>query len=282
MEIQAAKSGGPSLDWLNPELGFLQSPRSKAKVRGWFNAIQQVETVARGRAAVEKLLQREGRTALRHDELALLLGHADAGALFQQVGKEELSLRTIETVLRGRVEGRDGAHGREATDEGVLLRRSRAGEAEAKGGVLVVGVGSLLTLLARCCHPAPPDAIGGYVTRGHGVAVHRSGCGNFRQMAARSPERVVPVAWGEGPRADAVYPVEVVVEAADRQGLLRDVSEVFTKAGTNVVAVRSRSVRDGGGSARMAFTLEIADALRLAGVLVAVGKVSGVRSARRR
>ena len=150
--------------------------------------------------------------------------------------------------------------------------------------MLVVGVGSLLTTLARCCRPAPPDAIAGYVTRGKGVAVHRVGCSNLRELVGRSPERVIDVAWGSGDAAQpALYPVDVSVEASDRSGLLRDVSEVLAKEKINVTGVRSQSVRDGsGGTAFMTFTVEIADAGKLAGALALVRRVPGVRSARRR
>ncbi|HEY4066870.1 MAG TPA: ACT domain-containing protein, partial [Burkholderiaceae bacterium] len=155
-------------------------------------------------------------------------------------------------------------------------------------GVLVVGVESLMTSLARCCRPAPPDAISGYVTRGRGVAVHRAGCSNFRQMAARAPERVIPVAWGasRGDKA-ALYPVDVMVEAADRQGLLRDVSELFAKEKMNVTGVKTLSVKGGakdsaGGTAWMTFTIEVADAARLGHVLGLAARIDGVRSVRRK
>jgi GTP pyrophosphokinase len=142
----------------------------------------------------------------------------------------------------------------------------------------------LLTSLARCCRPAPPDAIAGYVTRGKGVAVHRAQCSNLRELLSRSPERVIPVAWGTAdPARLALYPVDVAVEANDRQGLLRDVSEVFAKEKVNVIGVKSSSVRDaGGGTAFMTFTVEVADAARLAATLALVCRVGGVRSARRR
>jgi GTP pyrophosphokinase len=97
VEIVAAKEGGPSLDWLNPDLHYLQSPRARAKVRAWFNAQEQAQTIARGRELVEKLLQREGRTALKLDALAEQLGFKNADALFEVVGKDEFSLRTSRT-----------------------------------------------------------------------------------------------------------------------------------------------------------------------------------------
>jgi GTP pyrophosphokinase len=277
VEVNVVKEGGPSLDWLNAELGYLKSARSKTKVRAWFNALAQNATIARGREAVEKLLQREGKTAIKLDDLAGQLGFRNADALFEVVGKDEFSLRTIETLLRP-------AEAPLSADELIALRRSDPDARTPQGGVLVVGVESLMTSLARCCRPAPPDAIGGYVTRGKGVAVHRTACTNFREMAARAPERVISVAWG-APRGDkaALYPVDVIVEASDRQGLLRDISELFAKEKMNVTGVQTRSVKDSqGGTAWMSFTIEVADSARLAHVLGLVGRVAGVRSVRRK
>jgi len=276
VDIITIKEGGPSLDWLNSDLGYLQSPRSKAKVRAWFNALQQQDTIARGREAVEKLLQREGKTSMKLDDLAARLGFRSADALFEVVGKDEFSLRNIETLLRP-------AEPALQPDDLIALRRPRA-EGGPKGGVLVVGVESLLTSLARCCRPAPPDAIGGYVTRGRGVAIHRADCSNFRQMAGRTPERVISVAWGV-PRGDKqpLYPVDVLVEAADRSGLLRDISEVFAKDKMNVTGVSTQTVKDvRGGTAWMTFTVEVADSAKLNQVLGTVSRIDGVRSARRK
>ncbi len=277
VEVSTIKEGGPSLDWLNADLGYLQSARSKAKVRAWFNALAQQATIARGREAVEKVLQREGKTSVKLDDLAAQLGFRHADALFELVGKDEFSLRNIETQLRP-------AEPAPVIDEIINLRRPRSDEKALKGGVLVVGVESLLTNLARCCRPAPPDAIGGYVTRGKGVAVHRERCSNFRQMASRTPERVIVVEWGL-PRGDrpALYPVDVMVDAADRPGLLRDISEIFAKEKMNMTGVNTQSIKDvRGQTAWMTFTVEVADSARLTHVLSLVAKVSGVRTARRK
>ncbi|CAG1016865.1 GTP pyrophosphokinase [Burkholderiaceae bacterium] len=277
VDVTTVKEGGPSMDWLNAELGYLRSSRSKSKVRSWFNALALADTIARGREAVEKLLQREGKTAIKLDDLATRLGFRNADALFEVVGKDEFSLRHIEQLLRP-------AEPAPTPDELIAKKVSRPEGEAPKGGVLVVGVESLLTTLARCCRPAPPDPIGGYVTRGKGVAIHRGDCSNFREMASRSPERVIAVAWG-APRGDksALYPVDVMVEAADRQGLLRDISEVFAKEKMNVTGVKTQTLRDGqGGTAWMTFTVEVADSARLAQVLAIVSRVPGVRAARRK
>ena len=274
VEVTVAKEGGPSRDWLNPELGYLVSHRARAKVRAWFNALALDETVAKGREAVEKLLQREGRTALKLDDLAAQLGFNAADDLFEVVGKDEFSLRNIELLLRP-------PEPAGADEDLPLLRKPRSMAQPAKGGLLVVGVDSLMTQLAKCCKPAPPDAICGFVTRGKGVSVHRADCSNLREMVARNGERVIEVAWGApvGSLKEAVYPVDVAVEATDRQGLLRDISELFAKDKTNVIAVQTQTVK---GTAWMTFTVEVADSGRLARVLASVAELPGVRSARRR
>lgn len=286
VEVITVKEGGPSRDWLNPELGFLASHRAKSKVRAWFNALDVAQTVAKGREAVEKLLQREGKTAMKLDALALQLGFKAADDLFEVVGKDELSLRTIENMLKP-------PEPAPLADDYVLAKKSRQGDKSgqsgkggkgSKGNVLVVGIDSLLTQLARCCKPAPPDVIVGFVTKGKGVSIHRGDCSNFRNMASGSPDRVIDVAWSAPETPDgAVYPVDVAVEAADRQGLLRDISEVFTKEKMNVIGVQTQSVKDNrGGTAWMTFTVEVAQSGRLNQVLGLVAEVPGVRSARRR
>ena len=275
VEISAIKEGGPSLDWLNPELGYLAGARSRAKVRAWFNAQALVQTIAKGRELVEKLLQREGKTALKHDELAARLGFKGADALFEVVGKDEFSLRTIEQLLRPAAPP--------PPEEAPLLKRSRVAEGESRGGVLVVGVDSLMTALARCCRPAPPDAIDGFVTRGKGVAIHRRNCSNLRHLRERAPERVIAVEWGRGPKDHSLYPIDVLVEAGDRPGLLRDITEVFAKTSVNVTAVNSQNVKGSGGAvAWMTFTVEVGNTERLTQVLRQVAQIPGVRTARRK
>jgi GTP pyrophosphokinase len=146
--------------------------------------------------------------------------------------------------------------------------------------VLVVGLDSLLTQTARCCKPAPPDEIAGYVTRGRGVSVHRRDCPTFRDLLAREPERVIDVGWSTPATGhQPAYPVDVAVEAVDRQGLLRDISDVFARERMNVIGVQTQSVK---GWAWMTFTVEVSDTRRLTQVLGMVKDVPGVRVARRR
>jgi GTP pyrophosphokinase len=273
VEVTVAKEGGPSRDWLNPEQGYLVSHRARTKVRAWFNALAIAETIAKGREAVEKLLQREGKTAIKLEDLAAQLSFASADALFEAVGKDEFSLRPIEQLLRPNEPAQFDA-------DAPLIRKPRSGSNPSKGGLLVVGVDSLMTQMAKCCKPAPPDPIVGFVTRGKGVSVHRADCTNLAEMVAKNGERLIDVEWGLNQAADSsVYPVDVAVQATDRTGLLRDISEVFTKEKMNVIGVQTQSIK---GTAWMTFTVEVADSGRLQKVLSLVAELPGVRWVRRK
>ncbi len=296
VDIVAARaddlSSGPSRDWLNPQLGYVRSQRARAKVRQWFNAREHERDVAAGRDRVERALQREGRTSLAHDELARRLGFGRPEDLFVAVVRDEVGPRMLEEAIRGGGEaGRTPAAAAEAAEAArvAALERGRAERASgaAGGGVLVAGVDFLLTQLARCCRPVPPDEIRGFVTRGRGVSVHRADCRMLAEMARRAPERVLETAWGEpraagggkGSREGGVYPTDVVLEAHDRPGLLRDVSEVFARDRLNVVAVRTLSRA---GIAQMHFTVEVPDVASLQRALGSVRGVAGVLGCHRR
>jgi len=273
VEIIAAKSGGPSRDWLNPQLGFLASPRARAKVRMWFNAIELQQRITQGQAMVEKELQRLGRTAVNLEQLAQQLGFARADDLYVAAAKDEFSLRQIDAAFQ------QPAAPDPAAADTVVTHASRPESAikQGKSGVLVVGVGSLMTQLARCCRPAPPDRIAGFVTRGRGVSVHRADCASYAALAVRHPERVIDVEWGQ--TGGTVYPVDLSVRAHDRPGLLRDLSEVFARLRLNVVGVNTQSRQS---LAHMIFTVEVADGSQLARAFAAIGEVPGVVEAARR
>ncbi|WP_426101130.1 RelA/SpoT family protein [Massilia sp. TSP1-1-2] len=273
-EIITAKgapgTAGPSRDWLNPE--YTVSTRTRSKVRAWFHAIDLEETLAHGRALVEKSLQREGKTAVNLESLAHKLGFAKVDDLFISVGKEEFSLRHVEQALHDTGEVI-------VPEDAVVLNKSRASSVEkgAKSGVLVVGTDGLLTALAKCCKPAPPDGIVGFVTRGKGVSIHRATCKNFHEMRTKAPERVIHTDWGRAGQ-DTVYPVDLFILAGDRQGLLRDISEVFSREKINVIGVNTQSAK---GQARMTFTAEIGSTGQLQKALLAIMEVNGVQEARR-
>ena len=273
---EAAASGlaGPSRDWLSD--GYTASPRTRAKIRAWFNAIEEAETLARGRSALEKTLQREGKTSVNLDDLAHKLGFQKLEDLLLAVGNERLSLRLVEQALHAEDAGRGVSVN---PDEAVIPRKSKASSVSqgAQSGVLVLGTSGLLTQMASCCKPAPPDPIVGFITRGKGISIHRTSCKNFSQMVLRAPERMVQTTWGDQP-ADTVYPVDVFVQAHDRQGLLRDISDIFLREKINVIGVSTRSSK---GQALMSFTGEISSTAQLQRALMIIRDVKGVLEVRR-
>ena len=267
VEIITAKTGGPSRDWLNPALGYIKSSRARNKVRQWFNSREIASVVAAGRAAVERELQREGKRAASLEELAKRLGFGEPDELFAAVGREEVGSRQLQTALRGGMEP--------APSPEIPLHRAPAGQSSS--GILVVGVERLLTQLARCCKPAPPDRISGFVTKGRGVSVHRRDCTSFARLAERFPERIIGAEWGS--RAGQAYAVDIVVRGNDRQGLLRDVTETLVREKTNVIAAKTQTRND---IASMYFTVEVADIDQLQRALSAIEDVRGVLAAARR
>jgi GTP pyrophosphokinase len=259
VEIVAAKSGGPSRDWLNPERGFVKSQRARQKIRQWFNAKAHSETVAAGRAQLEKELRREGAMQANLEDLASKLGFKQPDDLFAAVARDEVNLRQLHTALRG-------------TDVPAkpIAAPKRKKPAAAKGGVLIVGMDSLLTQLARCCKPVPPDPIRGFVTRGKGVSVHREDCASLKRLAEAHAERMIDADWGKG---EGTYTVDMAVTATDRRGLLRDIGDALAREKINVTAVRTQSRDD---LAFMRFTFEVGNMVQLRGALAQVREVKGV------
>ena len=265
VEIVAAKSGGPSRDWLNPELGFVVTTRARYKVRQWFHQQALEEMVNDGRDRIEKDLARLGKSSVKLDDLAKRLGYDTVDDLFIGASKEEFGFKTIEKVLKPQEE--------EKKDD-IFTSKSKA--AHAKSQVLVVGVDSLLTQLARCCHPAPPDKIVGFVTRGRGVTIHRADCPNIRHLDEQGQERLIEVSWGNA--EGAVFPVEVLVVAQNIPGLVKDMSEIFLKEKIAIIGMNSQVVR---GDMHWRFNVEISSAQSLTRALTAISDLPGVYNARR-
>src|SRR5690606_26876232 len=223
----------------NTQLGFLASPRARAKVRAWFNAVELQQRIGHGQTLVEKELQRLGKTAVSMEQLAQQLGFARADDLYVAVSKEEFSLRQIDYLLSGQ-KAKDEE---QEPEDSLRLQQlgSRGTTRIGKSGVLVVWVDSLMTQLALCCRPAPPDLLRGVETRGRGVSIHRSDCPSYAALAQRQHERLIEVEWGD--TGDTVYHVDISIHAQERPNLLRDLSEVFAKLRLNIISVNTQSRR---------------------------------------
>ena len=264
VEIIAAKEGGPSRDWLNPTLGYIKSNRSRTKVRQWFNVQQLDAAIAHGRAVLEKDLQRLGKTGQNLEALASRLGLSDVNELFAALGRGDVTPRQVQAAVLGE----------EIPKDKSSVPQAPALPTTAPEGILIVGVDKLLTMLARCCKPAPPDPIMGFVTRGRGVTVHRADCSNVARLPQ---ERLIAADWGK--TGASKFPVDIEIIAGGNPGLMRDILDVFTREKVRVASSTSFSEEL---NAKMAFTLEVEGLPQLARILVQVRDISGVASARRR
>ncbi|MDR0250909.1 MAG: bifunctional (p)ppGpp synthetase/guanosine-3',5'-bis(diphosphate) 3'-pyrophosphohydrolase [Burkholderiales bacterium] len=271
VEIVTIKQGAPSRDWLNNELRYAVSHRARTKIRQWFKHQQIEETVAHGRVIVEKELARAGASLINLESLASQGGFSGTNELFASVARDEINHRQLQQMIQA--VAKPGAAPQETPDviETKAPLSERQHKKAAKGGVLVVGVDRLMTNLARCCKPAPPDAIVGFVTREKGVTVHRSSCENIKRIETSRPERLVEANWGD--TAESVFAVDIVVDANDRPGLLRDLSEVFSREKVRLVSVNMQSRQH---QTRFHFTAEVKGLPHLQTTLKAVRDITGV------
>jgi len=277
VEIVTAKEGGPSRDWLDVRQGYVATSRARTKIKQYFAQLDEEEILSRGRSFVTKEMQRDGHGQANIDGLADRLGFKNAEALYLAAGRGEVGPRAMQTALR---EGNAPEPTAEAEPEFVVSRsRSRSGDNQDK--ILIDGVGKLMTSLSRCCKPAPPDAIEGFVTRGRGISIHRVDCADFQDLARKHPERVIPAEWGEKAHdtRNALYQVDISVQASDRQGLLRDISEVLSREKLNVIAVNTLTKK---GTAYMRFTMEVGGIKQVQRAITLVREVPGVIDAQRK
>jgi GTP pyrophosphokinase len=275
VEILAAKQGGPSRDWLNPQLGFMASPRAMAKVRNWFRQEYFEVDVAHGRQTLEKELARAGQTALALERLTTQLNHKTLDECLAEIGRGEITAHQIEVAIRELVAVAKPDAAAELLAPITQLSPSHA--TKTSSGVLMLGVNNIATLVAKCCKPVPPDSIIGFVTKTRGVMVHRIDCANITTLTHDQRDRLMPAAWGD--TGNQPFAVDIEVTANDRQGLLRDISEALSHERINVTAVNTMSR---GTIASMRFTVEITRPEHLQRLLRAVSEVAGVEHVARR
>jgi GTP pyrophosphokinase len=273
VEILAAKQGGPSRDWLNAETGYARTAGARGKIRQWFNRQNHESAVAQGRTVVEKELRRQSMTALGLDRLAAQFGLAKADDFLADVGRGEIRSGQLEQTVRA-LDPRVPAPAVESREEAAAPPARRVHAAPRRGSVLVVGVDRLLTVPAKCCKPAPPDAIVGFVTRGRGVTIHRAGCASLKRLESR---RQVSAEWGKS--VGGAFPVDIEIVAARRAALARDIAEVFVREKISIAGSR---LAEEDAAVRLRYTIEIADIGQLQRLLTQIRRVRGVARAGRR
>jgi len=272
VDILTAKTGGPSRDWLSPHLGYVKSNRARAKIRQWFVQQDQEKSIIAGRIALEREFQRLGARHLKLDKVAERLGFTRPDELFATIGHGALTTSQVVARIQDLL-----PQAPPPAESLLVVRKSKMVES-SKGDVQIRGVGRLLTQMAHCCQPAPFEPIAGYITQGRGVTIHRQDCANLLALANQHSERVIEVSWGETP---ATYPVDIMIIAHDRSGLLRDITSILANEQVNVLGANTLTDRET-SIARMALTLEITDVLQLSRVLDKIGQLRNVMEAYRK
>ncbi|MDE2196278.1 MAG: bifunctional (p)ppGpp synthetase/guanosine-3',5'-bis(diphosphate) 3'-pyrophosphohydrolase [Gammaproteobacteria bacterium] len=267
VEILTSREAEPSRDWLNPLAGFLATNRARDKVRAFFRGQERGLNTRYGRETLERELERLGLRDFGHERLLSHFHFAALDDLFAAVGAGDVTAAQVAGAVQHEL-----ALETPAITVTPPLAAARQARKSVVPAVTVAGVDNLLTSLARCCHPLPGEALCGYVTRGHGITVHRMECASLKRLLARNPERAMAATW-QG-RAQT-YPVRLTIEAQERRDLLSDLTAVIANEKIRVLALQTRLV-ESGSLARLHMTLAIADLAQLSRLLARLSRVPGV------
>lgn len=273
VDIMTAKGGIPSRDWMNPASGYLGTSRALSKVRHWFKQQDRSGNLSEGKLLLERELSRLGltlsRTAL--ESVAERFNLKTADDVLAGIGAGDIALAKVTHAL---TDGLVQASQQELALPETVRKPTKINDS----GIVIEGVGNLLTHIAGCCRPVPGEPIVGYVTQGRGVSVHARGCMDYQHLVEADPERAVDVQWQV--KSNDVYPVEILIRAWDRTGLLRDVTSVLANEQVNVIGVQTQSDRQD-GSALMRLTMEVPSLAKLSRVLTRIEQLPNITEARR-
>jgi RelA/SpoT family (p)ppGpp synthetase len=270
IEILTTKSGTPTRDWMNPDSGYLHSGSARSKVRQWFRQQQREDAEAQGKELIDKEL---GRLGLEHVAIETILEHLDyekAPDLFAAVGYGDRHPKGIGAIAL-RLERDRVPEQRQALPPSIPPPAKK----KSTGGISLDGVDDILGKRARCCNPVPGDGVVGFVSRGRGIVIHRRDCGHV--LSSREPERFVDIDWG--PARDDRHAVDIEILAHDRPGLLRDVTNLITKSGVNMLGARAERQRD--GRAWLRLSLDFRSAEELVDLLQRIDRLREVLEVRR-
>lgn len=271
VEILTTKHGGPSRDWLNPHLGYLKTSRARSKARSWFKQQDHEQNIIDGRVLLDRELGRLGVRDLGYEKLTGYFRYGSIDEMLIAIGRGDINPAQIAGAVNKLVE---------RPTKPVTQQIGRRRKTTEEGDIQIRGVGNLLTNMARCCKPAMGDSIIGFITQGRGVSIHRSDCKNILNLPENKRPRLIEVEWG-GMGNETAYPVDIEIEAIDRQGLLIDIYTVLSNEKLNVLA--SNTLSDPKmHTARIDVTLEITDIDQLSKVLGRINQLSNVMEVRRK
>ncbi len=262
VEILTAKRGGPSRDWLNPNLGLVKTQRARSKIRLWFKKQEDEQNLAQGRSVLEREMQRLGIPEINFEKMGRDLGYKIPDEMFIALGNGDLPVGKVIKQF---------SQSEETTD--ILSAGAPAAESTTTDVVDVVGLKGMYSNMARCCNPMPGDQIVGYITRGRGATIHRQDCPNILRL--KDKERLLQVGWG---RIERTFPIPIKIKAYDRQGLMNDISSLLDNEGINIVDVGvnvNRSLAD------LRLVVEVRDLEQLSRILTRIENLPNVLEAQR-
>jgi len=271
IEIITGSQASPSRDWLSTKLGYLASPRNRAKVRNWFRHQDRDQHQRQGRDILDRELSRLNVRDIATDDIARQLKLKNTEVLCVSLGAGDLTSAAIATALQ-HLRGTE-------IPETIRHKRSPRRKSKESESVAVSGIGDLLCNFARCCRPVPPEPIVGYITQGRGVSIHRQDCGNFLGLNRRHPERIIEVDWGE--TESTTYPVDLQLRAFDRTGLIRDISTVLADEGASVMDLSSHTDKKSMQTV-MDISVEIRDLPTLSTAITRLEQLSNVIAVKRK
>ncbi|MGJ3237798.1 MAG: RelA/SpoT family protein [Anaerolineae bacterium] len=275
VEIMTAKRGGPSMDWLNQDLGYVKTSRARSKIKHWFRKQNREQHISMGRAALEREMKRLGvLDKISFEAVASLLNYNKIEDFLAAIGAGDVNGSQItQRVLE---DERERQNDHEAELKKLKARSRKAVQPDASGGgVQIMGTSGMLVNMAKCCSPTAGDDIIGYVTRGRGVTVHRTDCTNMQNLS--DPERLIEVSWGSS-NDEYTYMVPVEIIAQDREGLLRDLTTLIAEERINIAHVEVHTRQQ---IATLNVSLEISNNRQLARILNKIENIPNVYEARR-
>jgi len=283
VSVITARQGEPSRDWLSASMGYLKTSRARSKVQYWFRKQNQEHNQIEGKKLLDRELAQLNITGVDLEKAAQRYNKQGAAGLYAAIGAGDVGVEQVINSLQGR-------QGKNKNLDAVELKALESGTDEEPGtaqrfessDVYIHGVGNLLTQMAQCCRPLPGDSIGGYITQGRGISIHRQDCGNFLRLQSADPQRIIKVEWGGQPQKN--YRVKIALDTYDRSGLLLDITKTIDRLGLHIASMTSdEKVRrkKSMNSSHVLLALDVPSLEQLSAVLSQLNQIPNVVAARR-
>ena len=283
VSIITARQGQPSRDWLSGSMGYLKTSRARSKVQYWFRKQNQEQNQIEGKKLLDRELAQLNITGVDLEKAAQRYNKQGAAGLYAAIGAGDVGVEQVINSLQGR-------QGKSKSLDAVELKALESGADEERGtaqrfessDVYIHGVGNLLTQMAQCCRPLPGDGIGGYITQGRGISIHRQDCGNFLRLQSVDPQRIIKVVWGGQPQKN--YRLKIALDTYDRSGLLLDITKTIDRLGLHIASMTSdEKVRrkKSMNSSHVLLALDVPSLEQLSAVLSQLNQIPNVVAARR-